>query len=330
MKQAISNPPYNLKWEHPFFASAQPRFDLGLPPENNANFTFVLTALERCDYAQFILPNGVLTTSQADEAAIRKNLLEANLIEAVVALPDNMFVSTSIPTCVLIFNKKKTTARVSMIDLSEKAETEIREQRGQFGVQNARVYKKKFNVLPKNTADFVKEIIKEQQDIKNISKSVTIEEIRKQEYNLSPARYIEHASEEVQHRSFDDISKDLNRVIDFKNAIKITINENMAKSLGLYDLALAFKAGTEISKTLSEQMKPIGIDIKITSAMTLTKKKELKIEVKNFEHFPELMSLFVNMWKTQMMFLNNEENRLLVELRDALLPELLSGKITLD
>ena len=107
MKQAISNPPYNLKWEHPFFASSQPRFDLGLPPENNANFTFVLTALARCDYAQFILPNGVLTTSQVDEAAIRKNLLEANLIEAVVALPDNMFVSTSIPTCVLIFNKKR-------------------------------------------------------------------------------------------------------------------------------------------------------------------------------------------------------------------------------
>lgn len=330
MKQAISNPPYNLKWEHPFFASAQPRFDLGLPPENNANFTFVLTALERCDYAQFILPNGVLTTSQADEAAIRKNLLEANLIEAVVALPDNMFVSTSIPTCVLIFNKKKTTARVSMIDLSEKAETEIREQRGQFGVQKARVYKKKFNVLPKDTADFVKEIIKEQQDIKNISKSVTIEEIRNQEYNLSPARYVKHASSKVQHRSFDDISNDLNRIIDYKNALQITINENMAKSLGLYDLGLDFGTSLEISKTLSEQMKLIGIDIKTTSVMTLTKKKELKIEVKNFEHFPELMSLFVNMWKTQMMFLNNEENRLLVELRDALLPELLSGKITLD
>lgn len=330
MKQAISNPPYNLKWEHPFFASAQSRFDLGLPPENNANFTFVLTALERCDYAQFILPNGVLTTSQVDEAAIRKNLLEANLIEAVVTLPDNMFVSTSIPTCVLIFNKKKTTARVSMIDLNEKAETEIREQRGQFGVQRARVYKKKFNVLPKDTADFVKEIIKEQQDIKNISKSVTIEEIRNQEYNLSPARYIERANKEVQHRSLDDISKDLNRVIDFKNAIKITINENMAKSLGLYDLALDFNAGAEISKTLSEQMKPIGIDIKTTSVMSLTKNKELKIEVKDFEHFPEIMSVFANAWKTQMMFLNNEENRLLAELKDALIPKLLNGEIILN
>lgn len=330
MKQAISNPPYNLKWEHPFFASAQPRFDLGLPPESNSNFTFILSALEKCEYAQFILPNGILTTSQVDEAAIKKNLLEANLIEAVIALPDNMFVSTSIPTCVLIFNKNKTTARVAMIDLKTKAETKIREQRGQFGIQNARVYKKEFNVLPKNTADFVKEIIKEQQDITDVSKSVTIEEIRNQEYNLSPKRYIEHANEEVQHRSFDDISKDLNRVIDFKNAIKITINENMAKSLGLYDLALDFKAGAEISKTLSEQMKTIGIDIKTTSVMSLTRNKELKIEVKDFEHFPEIISVFANAWKTQMMFLNNEENRLLAELRDALLPELLSGKITLD
>ena len=46
MSVVISNPPYNMKWEHPFFASNQERFNLGLPPKNNANFAFVLSALE--------------------------------------------------------------------------------------------------------------------------------------------------------------------------------------------------------------------------------------------------------------------------------------------
>ena len=156
MKQLISNPPYNLKWQHPFFASAQPRFDLGIPPESNANFAFILSALEISEYAQFILPNGVLTTNQVDEAGIRKRLVKGNYIEAVISLPDNMFVSTSIPTCIIIFNKKKTSSLVSMIDLREKAEVEVREQRGQFGKQNARVYKKEFNILPEDMAEQVK------------------------------------------------------------------------------------------------------------------------------------------------------------------------------
>ena len=64
--------------------------------------------------------------------------------------------------------------------------------------------------------------------------------------------------------------------------------------------------------------------------MSLTRNKELKIEVKDFEHFPEIMSVFANTWKTQMMFLNNEENRLLAELKDALIPKLLNGEITLN
>lgn len=41
----ISNPPFNLKWAHPLFAAQQPRFNIALPPEQNANYTFLLTAM---------------------------------------------------------------------------------------------------------------------------------------------------------------------------------------------------------------------------------------------------------------------------------------------
>lgn len=57
---------------------------------------------------------------------------------------------------------------------------------------------------------------------------------------------------------------------------------------------------------------------------------EFKVENKSKERFPEILSLFLQMWKQHIMYLNNEENRTLAEFRDALLPDLMSGKINLN
>jgi type I restriction-modification system DNA methylase subunit len=110
-KSLVSNPPYNLKWDIPLFAQIQPRFsDFNVPPASNANFAFVLTGLDFIDDKMAILlPNGVLTTNVTEEKEIRKALIENNLLEAVILLPDKMFESTSIPTCILLFDKHKTT-----------------------------------------------------------------------------------------------------------------------------------------------------------------------------------------------------------------------------
>ena len=122
MSVVISNPPYNMKWQHPFFAVNQERFILGLPPENNANFAFVLSALETSDNAVFLLPNAVLTTTNKDESIIKENLVKANYIEAIAQLPDGMFESTSIPTTLIVLNKNKDTSSIFMIDLTDKAD----------------------------------------------------------------------------------------------------------------------------------------------------------------------------------------------------------------
>ena len=108
MEYCISNPPFNLKWQIPPFASIQSRFALAdIPPESNANYAFILTALDKCDKAVFILPNGVLTAETCEEAKIRRTLIENNFIEAVVLCPDKMFESTQIGVCILMLNKNK-------------------------------------------------------------------------------------------------------------------------------------------------------------------------------------------------------------------------------
>lgn len=330
MATTISNPPYNLKWQLPFFASSQPRFDLGVPPESNANFAFVLSALEQSDNAVFLLPNGVLSTNNKSEMKIKENLVNANYIEAVIALPGNMFEATSIPTCLIVFNKKKTDYKVNMINLTSKTSKEKRAQRGQTGETNVhRVYEKELNVLSDELINRVLEIIENKTDNIGLSKIISVDDVKAQEFNLSPIRYIDSELEKSNARDYESIVKDLNRIITRKNAIKITINENMAKSLGLYELALDFTNSKKNNENMNEILKLIDLKIKKEDVMSLTRYKEMKFEVKDFDELPEMISIFLNMWRQRMMSLNNEENRILIELRDTLLPDLMSGKISL-
>ena len=174
------------------------------------------------------------------------------------------------------------------------------------------------------------EIIENQADNAGLSKTVSINDIKAQGFNLWPSRYIDVELEESNSRDYEYIVNDLNRIISKKNSIKITINENMAKSLGLYELALDFKNGKAINQTMNEMLKPLNLKIGKEDVVSLSRNKEMKFEVKDFEELPEMISIFLRMWRQQMMILNNEENRILIELRDTLLPDLMSGKINLE
>ncbi|MDN6251051.1 MAG: SAM-dependent methyltransferase [Tetragenococcus koreensis] len=330
MSIVISNPPYNMKWQHPFFSQSQSRFDLGLPPENNANFAFVLSALDHSEKATFILPNAVLYTSNKDEFIVKKNLVDKNYLEAVISLPGNMFESTSIPTCILVFNKRKSHSYTQVIDLKGKETKEIRDQRGQYGKTNTnRVYKKELNVLSNDVIKEVLSVIESRKNEVGFTKSVSINDIKEQEYDLNPGKYIDTESVDNIHRPYEDIIKDLNRIIESKNGVKITINEKMAKDLEIYDLMQDFKQSKELNKNMNEMLKAVNPNLKIKKEdiAALSRNKEMKFEVKNFERVPEMIALFISMWKQFVMTLSNEENRLLVELRDALLPDLISGDI---
>lgn len=144
---SISNPPYNIPWEAPapIEALSDARFNkCEIPPKSNANYAFILNCIERATHkASLILPNGVLN-SEGTEKEIRKYLIENNLLESVVILPDKMFEVTSISTCILTFNKQKKSNEVSFVDCRKTFDVEIREQNGQYGGNSHmnRTYKK--------------------------------------------------------------------------------------------------------------------------------------------------------------------------------------------
>lgn len=154
-----------------------------------------------------------------------------------------MFESTSIPTCIVVLNKQKKTRRIVFVDLRKSFVEEIREQRGQYGgaSHERRTYKKTVNVLTDEIMQWAVDAINGLKDVPGFSKAATIEDIRKNDYILTASRYIEAESEEQKHRAYADIVADYNRIIQYKNAVKLTVNESLAKALGLYDMAVGQK-----------------------------------------------------------------------------------------
>ena len=98
----LANPPFNVSdWGGERLAEDR-RWRYGPPPKGNANFAWVqhiVHHLAPAGVAGFVLANGSMSSSQSGEGAIRKNLIEADLVDCMVALPGQLFYSTQIPAC---------------------------------------------------------------------------------------------------------------------------------------------------------------------------------------------------------------------------------------
>lgn len=335
MTTIISNPPYNMRWAIPDFSLMQSRFaNVGIiPPESNANFAFILTAIDKADRAVFILPNSVLSPTTKQEKEILQWIIESNYIEAVLACPDNMFESTTIATCLLLLNKQKTTTLVEMIDMRKKCETVTREQNGQFGgaSHTNRTYKKEINIFTDEQMDDAIICIQKRLNIVGYCKAVSIEDIKLNGCCIAPSRYIEIQDTEPKHREYCDIVADINRVRRHKNACKLTINETLARNLG-FEVELFKKKDDMLDTSFMELTQRIaGQKIVAENYFTATKNKnEMKFENTDKEELSSVLMMVLQSWKQHIFYLNSEENRYLAEFRDALFPELMSGKLAIS
>lgn len=320
----VSNPPYNLKWEVPALAGFMTQYSgWRIAPKQNANYAFIQTGLSFADdKAVFIMPMGCLSTSQKDEAEIKQQIIASNYLSAVIALPDSMFESTSISTCLMVFDKHKETLNIEMIDMRRSCESIIREQNGQFGGNShtGRTYHKEINILTEDAMQKAIEAIEKQQNIAGFCKVVTIEDIKKNDYVLTPSRYIDQEIETKAHRPFEDIASDYNRVILQKNAIKIRMNKTAAKRLG-------YECLNADGPDLSQSFGIVGQKIIQEDFISFSANDGITISISTKDDIHPLIREFLNTWRQWIMYLNTEENRYLAEFRDALLPELMSGKI---
>ena len=110
----VANPPFSLtNWGAEIWA-ADPRGALGVPPAKNGDFAWIQHMVHSMSpnsgRVAVVMPHGVLFRG-GSEAKVREGLIREDRLEAVIGLPGNLFYSTSIPACVLVFRSSKTTAR---------------------------------------------------------------------------------------------------------------------------------------------------------------------------------------------------------------------------
>ncbi|MER3466801.1 MAG: N-6 DNA methylase, partial [Armatimonadota bacterium] len=110
----LANPPFNMKAWGGERLREDKRWKFGVPPARNANFAWVqhiIHHLAPTGVAGFVLANGSMSSNQSGEGEIRKNIIEADLVDCMVALPGQLFYSTQIPACLWFLARDKRNAR---------------------------------------------------------------------------------------------------------------------------------------------------------------------------------------------------------------------------
>lgn len=189
----ISNPPYSQSW----VPQMDERFEgYKLAPKSKADFAFILDglySLNASGTAAFILPQGVLFRGQA-EGDIRRNLIEDNLLDAVIGLPSNLFTNTSIPVSILVFKKNRANTDILFID-----------------AQKDFVKHKNKNVMTAEQVEKVIKAYKERADIERYSSNIGVSTILDNDYTLNIPRYID-SFEPEEIPDAVQLAKDLNEI----------------------------------------------------------------------------------------------------------------------
>lgn len=183
----VANPPFSLdKWgAESALVDKFHRYHRGVPPKSKADYAFIThmieTSVEGTGKVGVIAPHGVLFRGGA-EGKIRKQLVEDNLLEAVIGLPANLFFGTGIPAAILIFNRGKQTTDVLFIDASREFEQG-----------------KNQNKLRKPDIEKIVQTYKTFQAVEKYAYRATVVEIKAEnDFNLNIPRYVNTFEDEEQ------------------------------------------------------------------------------------------------------------------------------------
>lgn len=221
----LANPPFNISdWGQEKLID-DPRWKYGIPPKGNANFAWVqhmVSKLSMNGKAAIILANGSLSAGGQEEE-IRKNLIEADLVDCILSMPTNLFYTVTIPCSIWILNRnKKQRGKTLFIDarnlgamvtrkLRELSEDDIAEIAGTYhNYQNDENY----------------------EDIAGFCKVATIDEIKDNNYVLTPGRYVGTEEKEDDGIPFEEKMADLTSKLAEQMQEGARLDEEIKKVLG--------------------------------------------------------------------------------------------------
>ena len=224
----IANPPFNdSDWNGELLRN-DVRWKYGVPPEGNANYAWIqhfIHHLSPTGKAGFVLAKGALTTKQTAEYEIRKNIIEADLVDCIVNLPSKLFLNTQIPASLWFLKRNKT------------------QRKGQILFIDARDMGKLINRRTRVlTEEDIKKIAQtyhewenpqgKYEDIKGFCKSATLDEVRALDYVLTPGRYVGLLDEEDDfdfEKRFTQLKAEIMEQLKEEERLNKLILENLGK-----------------------------------------------------------------------------------------------------
>jgi type I restriction enzyme M protein len=238
----IANPPFNVS-DYNINKAETHKWKYGIPPTGNANYAWLqhfISKLAPYGTAGIVLANGSMSSEIATEGEIRKAMIEADLIDCMVALPSQLFYNTQIPACLWFLARNKTettkfrnrTNEILFIDARELG-TMISRKQKELSEKDIATISNTYHNWRASTGSAPK-----YNDIAGFCKSATIEDVRKNNYILTPGRYIDFKEAEDDGVGFEDKMKGLTS----------TLKKQMLKA-------------SELDSAIKNNLKRIGYEI---------------------------------------------------------------------
>jgi type I restriction enzyme M protein len=238
----LANPPFNLSDWGGDKLKEDARWKYGVPPAGNANFAWVqhfLHHLSPTGVAGFVLANGSMSSNQSGEGDIRKAIIEADLVDCMVALPGQLFYSTQIPVCLWFLARKKQgrQGKTLFIDARklgtlidrvhrELTEADIAKIAGTYHAWRG---------TPSSLSH------SSYSDLPGFCKSATLADIRAHGHVLTPGRYVGAAETEDDGEPFAEKMKRLTAKLEEQFAESAKLEKAIRRNLAALDLPVETK-----------------------------------------------------------------------------------------
>ena len=221
----MANPPFNLSDWGADKLKEDVRWQFGMPPAGNANFAWLqhmIYHLAPGGKIGMVLANGSLSSQSGGEGEIRKNIVNADLVECIVAMPTQLFYTTQIPVSLWFLNKqKKQTGKTLFIDARKMGSMVSRKLR-ELTDEDIKKIADTYTAFVDGTLE----------DVKGFCASVDLREIEKQDYILTPGRYVGIEEQEDDGEPFEEKMGRLTSELSDLFAKSHELEEEIRRKLG--------------------------------------------------------------------------------------------------